>query len=107
VVKKKREAMRPRGIELIDEKPKRPRSTFAQPAKAKGSPSPTQDLELRNEPIRAAVLLIARPRGGLSGGTNPIPRGDGLLAPVYGWFTEGFDTRDLKAAKALLEELTE
>jgi predicted ATPase len=29
----------------------------------------------------------------------------GLLAPVYGWFTEGFDTRDLKEAKALLDEL--
>jgi predicted ATPase len=28
-----------------------------------------------------------------------------LLAPVYGWFTEGFDTRDLKEAKALLNEL--
>jgi predicted ATPase len=28
-----------------------------------------------------------------------------LLAPVYGWFTEGFETRDLKEAKALLEEL--
>jgi predicted ATPase len=28
-----------------------------------------------------------------------------LLAPVYGWFTESFDTRDLKEAKALLEEL--
>ena len=28
-----------------------------------------------------------------------------LLAPVYGWFTEGFDTRDLKEAKALLQEL--
>jgi predicted ATPase len=28
-----------------------------------------------------------------------------LLAPVYGWFTEGFDTRDLKEAKALLDEL--
>jgi hypothetical protein len=28
-----------------------------------------------------------------------------LLAPVYGWFTEGFDTRDLKEAKTLLEEL--
>ena len=27
-----------------------------------------------------------------------------LLARVYGWFTEGFDTRDLKEAKALLEE---
>ena len=29
-----------------------------------------------------------------------------LLAPVYGWFTEGFDTVDLKEAKALLNELT-
>ena len=28
-----------------------------------------------------------------------------LLAPVYGWFTEGFDTRDLKEAKALLHAL--
>jgi predicted ATPase len=28
-----------------------------------------------------------------------------LLAPVYGWFTEGFNTLDLKEAKALLEEL--
>ena len=28
-----------------------------------------------------------------------------LLAPVYDWFTEGFDTADLKDAKALLEEL--
>ncbi|HEY1783707.1 MAG TPA: adenylate/guanylate cyclase domain-containing protein [Roseiarcus sp.] len=28
-----------------------------------------------------------------------------LLAPIYGWFTEGFDTLDLKAARALLEEL--
>jgi hypothetical protein len=28
-----------------------------------------------------------------------------LLAPVYGWFTEGFETRDLKEARALLEEL--
>jgi predicted ATPase len=28
-----------------------------------------------------------------------------LLAPVYGWFTEGFDTRDLQEAKALLDEL--
>ena len=28
-----------------------------------------------------------------------------LLAPVYGWFTEGFDTADLQEAKALLEEL--
>jgi predicted ATPase len=28
-----------------------------------------------------------------------------LLAPIYSWFTEGFDTMDLQEAKALLEEL--
>jgi predicted ATPase len=28
-----------------------------------------------------------------------------LLAPVYGWFAEGFETADLKEAKALLDEL--
>ena len=30
-----------------------------------------------------------------------------LLAPVYGWFTEGFDTADLQEAKTLLEELSQ
>jgi predicted ATPase len=29
-----------------------------------------------------------------------------LLAPIYDWFTEGFDTKDLKDAKALLQELS-
>jgi predicted ATPase len=28
-----------------------------------------------------------------------------LLGPIYGWFTEGFDTADLQEAKALLEDL--
>jgi len=28
-----------------------------------------------------------------------------LLAPVYGWFTEGFDTLDLKEAKTILDQL--
>ena len=36
---------------------------------------------------------------------SKVPRARDLLASVYGWFTEGFDTRDLKEAKALLEEL--
>ena len=31
--------------------------------------------------------------------------GRDLLAPVYGWFTEGFDTLDLKEARVLLDEL--
>jgi predicted ATPase len=34
-----------------------------------------------------------------------VQRARELLAPVYGWLTEGFDTLDLKEAKALLEEL--
>ena len=29
-----------------------------------------------------------------------------MLAPIYAWFTEGLDTRDLKEAKALLDELS-
>ena len=33
------------------------------------------------------------------------PEAHDLLAPVYGWFTEGFGTPDLKEAKALLDEL--
>jgi len=28
-----------------------------------------------------------------------------LLAPIYGWFTEGFETADLQEARALLDEL--
>jgi hypothetical protein len=30
-----------------------------------------------------------------------------ILADIYGWFTEGFDTSDLKNAKALLDELAD
>jgi len=29
-----------------------------------------------------------------------------MLAEIYGWFTEGFDTKDLQEAKTLLEELS-
>jgi predicted ATPase len=35
------------------------------------------------------------------------PAAHSLLAPVYGWFTEGFDTLDLKEAKTLLDELAD
>ncbi len=35
-----------------------------------------------------------------------ITEAGNLLAPVYGWLTEGFDTADLKEAKALLDELS-
>jgi predicted ATPase len=51
--------------------------------------------------LRAATSMA---RLWLDQGKGPQARG--LLASVYGWFTEGFDTLDLKEAKALLDELT-
>jgi predicted ATPase len=48
-----------------------------------------------------AGMSLAR----LWGDQDKVQQARELLAPVYGWFTEGFDTRDLKEAKALLEEL--
>ena len=49
--------------------------------------------------LRAALSLarLWREQGKPQQGRN-------LLAPVYGWFKEGFDIRDLKEAKALLED---
>ncbi len=35
-----------------------------------------------------------------------VTEANALLTPIYGWFTEGFDTADLKEAKALLDELS-
>jgi len=44
-------------------------------------------------------------RAGIRRDQGKVRHARELLAPVYGWFTEGFNTRDLKDAKALLEEL--
>ena len=54
----------------------------------------------RSRELRAAISMarLWRVQG-------KRPQAQDLLAPVYGWFTEGFDTHDLKQAKALLEEL--
>jgi hypothetical protein len=48
----------------------------------------------------AGALVLARPDPGKTVEARE------LLAPVYGWFTKGFDTRDLKEATVLREELT-
>jgi predicted ATPase len=50
--------------------------------------------------LRAAMSLAR-----VWSGQGKVKQARELLAPVYGWFTEGFDTRDLKEAKTLLEEL--
>jgi predicted ATPase len=50
--------------------------------------------------LRAAISLARLWRD-----QGKVQQARELLAPVYGWFTEGFETRDLKEAKALLEDL--
>ena len=50
--------------------------------------------------LRAAMSLARLRRD-----QGKVQQARELLAPVYGWFSEGFDTRDLNEAKALLEEL--
>ena len=52
--------------------------------------------------LRATVSLARLLRD-----TNRRGEGRAILSEIYNWFTEGFDTADLKEAKALLEELTD
>jgi predicted ATPase len=60
-----------------------------------------QEQEAKLWELRAAVSLAR-----LWGDQGRRAEAHELLAPVYGWFTEGFDTRDLKDARALLDELS-
>jgi predicted ATPase len=57
--------------------------------------------EAKSWELRAAMSMARLWRD-----QGKVQQGRKLLAPVYGWFTEGFSTRDLQEAKALLEELT-
>jgi class 3 adenylate cyclase/tetratricopeptide (TPR) repeat protein len=63
--------------------------------------------ELRSLELRAATSLAGLWRDQGRRGEAPVRREGArrTLAHVYGWFTEGFDTQDLRAAKALLDEL--
>jgi predicted ATPase len=57
--------------------------------------------QAKSQELRAAMSLAW-----LWGEQGRRAEARNLLAPVYGWFTEGFDTADLKEAKTLLAELT-
>jgi predicted ATPase len=69
--------------------------TYFQRALAVGRQQQAKSWELR------AAMSLAR----LWRSQDKVQQARELLAPVLRWFTEGFDTRDLKEAKALLEEL--
>ncbi len=59
----------------------------------------------RGQQAKAYELRTATSLARLWGERAGVDEAHDLLAPVYGWFTEGFDTADLKDAKALLDEL--
>jgi predicted ATPase len=58
-----------------------------------------QEAKLWELPAAVSLARLRRDQGSRAEGRD-------LLTPVYGWFTEGFDTPDLKEAKALLDELS-
>ncbi len=59
----------------------------------------------RGQEARSFELRAATSLGRLLRDQGQREEARELLAPVYDWFTEGFDTADLKDAKALLDEL--
>jgi len=59
----------------------------------------------RTQQAKSWELRIATSYARLMRDQGRVGEAQELLAPVYGWFTEGFGTKDLKEARALLEEL--
>ena len=59
----------------------------------------------RSQGARLLELRLATRTARLWGEQDRRAEARDLLAPVYGWFTEGFDTPDLQEAKALLDQL--
>jgi class 3 adenylate cyclase/predicted ATPase len=66
----------------------------------------SQALQLaRRQQVKSLELRAAMSLARLRGEQGRRQEAQELLAPVYGWFSEGFDTSDLKDAKAVLDEL--
>lgn len=65
-----------------------------------------QALDLaRRQEVKSLELRAATSLARLWAGQGERGKAQDLLAPVHGWFTEGFDTADLVEARALLDEL--
>ena len=93
------EIYRLRGVVLL-------RQTMPQEAEAEAWLQRALDVARRQE-AKALELRAAMSLAHLWQQQGKRAKACELLAPIYGWFTEGFDTADLQEAKALLEELGE
>ncbi|MCW5621953.1 MAG: AAA family ATPase [Burkholderiales bacterium] len=89
------EVLRLKGWMLIQEGRKAEAETFLHASIEWAREQQAKSWELRSATTLAELL---RSRGDTAAARS-------MLAPVYGWFTEGFDTHDLKAARALLDDL--
>ena len=74
-----------------------PTANVVSSASTVSRPSLAPDAPISTRHLASGTQLWLR-QGRVSNARQP-------LADIYGWFTEGFDTRDLKEARALLEEL--
>jgi predicted ATPase len=84
---------------------RRDRAPRSQPA-GRGPTRPRRALRVaRSQQTKAFELRAAMSMARLWRDQGKRDEARELLASVYGWFTEGFDTLDLKEAKTLLEEL--
>ena len=91
------EVSRLRGVVLL-------RQTIPQPEEAETCFRQALDIARRQE-AKSLELRAAMSLSRLWQSQGKRTEAYELLAPIYGWFTEGFDTPDLKDAKALLDEL--
>jgi hypothetical protein len=85
--------------------PTAPLPTAPPPAEAEAWLQQALDVARRQE-AKALELRAAMSLGRLWQQQGKQAEARALLAPVYSWFTEGFDTPDLQGARALLNELT-
>jgi class 3 adenylate cyclase/predicted ATPase len=90
------EVHRVHGLVLLEEN---------EPAKSEAAFLQALDLA-RQQRAKSLELRAATSLTRLWGDQRRLVEARQLLAPVYAWFTEGFETRDLKEAKTLLDELT-